>query len=456
MESSRVHHRSGPADLKAAARSIWEAALASVQPPVLIEHMLALGRRELVVAGEAVPLAPGGRLRLVAIGKAAESLARAAIARLGDRHTDGLIVTKEGHVLGPPLPRVEVIEASHPLPDERSARAAARIAAFLRGGWAEDVIVLLVSGGTSALVAAPRPPLVLEDVEQVTDLLLKAGADIHDLNTVRRHIDRLKGGGLLRIAAPARVVALLLSDVIGDAPATIGSGIAAADATTHADALAALARHGLAERIPVRVRELLERGVRGEEPETLKPGDPLLAQVMTRILGSGAMAVAAAAAAAEALGFKPFVLATDVAGEARDVGRAMAARAQAVRERGDPAPPPVALLWAGETTVTVRGQGRGGRNQELALAAALALAGTPRLCLVSLGTDGTDGPTDAAGAIVDGDTVHAAARAGVDLAAALSRNDSYHALAALGSLIHTGPTGTHVNDIGFALIGAGG
>jgi hydroxypyruvate reductase len=347
---------------------------------------------------------------------------------------------------------MRVIESAHPLPDERSAAAGQAVADFLADGRRTDLVLCLLSGGASALATWPRPPLAVDDIRRTTDLLLRAGAPIEELNVVRKHLDRLKGGGLVRLAAPARIRALALSDVIGDDPSLIGSGPAVPDPSTFGDAVAVLERRDLLGSVPRAVRELLARGVRGEEPETLKPDDPLAALAATTVIAGGAMALDTAARRARELGFLPRILGTVIAGEARAVGRAIAAEVRALAGRRRQASPPIALLWAGETTVTVTGNGRGGRNQELALAAALAIDGLQGVCVAALGTDGTDGPTDAAGALVDGSTAARAREVGVDLEAALARNDSYHALDALGTLIRTGPTGTHVNDIGVALI----
>lgn len=439
-------------NLRALAQQIWEAALASVAPERVVGRALAVGDQGLTVLGKRIELAPGEHVRLVALGKAADSLGRAVARRLGDRLADGLVVTKEGHATHAPFPRVAVIEAAHPVPDARSLAAGERISAFLRGGRPGDLVLLLVSGGASALAVSPRPPLTLADLQEVTDLLLRSGATIHELNVVRKHLDLLKGGGLLKQAAPARVAALLLSDVVGDSPATIGSGPAVPDPSTFADAMEVLDRRDLRACAPARVLDLLARGMKGEEPETLKPEDPLAALATTDILARGADAVDAAAAQAAGLGFRTLVLTTRLEGEARVVGRELAAMVHGVSTRGDPISPPAALLWGGETTVRVRGDGLGGRNQELALAAALAIAGLEEVCLAAIGTDGTDGPTEAAGGIVDGETALRARTQGIDLEAALARNDSYHALAALGDLVVTGPTGTHVNDLGFALV----
>jgi len=397
-------------------------------------------------------LAPGARCRLLALGKAADPLARAALVQLGPRLDGGLVVTKSGHSTHPAPPRIQVIEASHPLPDERSVAAGQAIADFLAAGRSTDLILLLLSGGASALATWPRPPLTLDDLRRTTDLLLRAGAPIGELNVVRKHLDRLKGGGLVQLAAPARVRALALSDVIGDDPSLIGSGPAVPDPSTFGDAVAVLERRNLLGAVPRAVRDSLARGARGEETETLKPNDPLAGLAATSVVAGGAMALDAAAERARHLGFLPRILGTAIEGEARAVGRAIAAEVRALAGRRRRASPPIALLWAGETTVTVTGDGLGGRNQELALAAALALDGLTDVCVAALGTDGTDGPTDAAGGLVDGSTAARARSAGVDLETALARNDSYHALDALGALIRTGPTGTHVNDIGVALI----
>ncbi len=438
------------------ARKIWAAALLRVLPAVVLARALEpTGPDEIVIAGERLSLAGGARCRLLALGKAADPLARAAVIQLGTRLDDGLVVTKSGHSAHPAPPRMRVIEASHPLPDARSAAAGQAIADLLADGRRTDLVLCLLSGGASALATWPRPPLTVVDLRRTTDLLLRSGAPIGELNVVRKHLDRLKGGGLIRLAAPARVRALALSDVVGDDPSLIGSGPAVPDPSTFGDAVAVLQRRDLIGAIPRAVRELLARGVRGEEPETLKPDDPLAGLAATTVIANGAMALDAAARRARELGFLPRILGTTIEGEARAVGSAIAAEVRALAGRRRQASSPIALLWAGETTVTVTGHGLGGRNQELAVAAALAIDGLADVCVAALGTDGTDGPTDAAGGLVDGSTAARARSAGVDLEAALVRNNSYSALDALGALIRTGPTGTHVNDIGVALIRMG-
>lgn len=438
--------------LREIAGRVWRAALEAVRPERVLPRFLRRQGDVVEMAGLEWSASGRGRLRLLAIGKAADSMARAVVARVGDLIHEGLIVTKTGHACRPPPPRFESLEAAHPIPDERSLAAAARVRAFLSGGRADDLVLLLLSGGASALVADPRPSLTLDDLVAVTGSLMRAGATIHELNTVRKHLERLKGGGLLLGAAPAQVVALLLSDVIGDSPAIIGGGIAAPDPTTFDDAIRILNERRAWDTAPRAVRALLERGRRGMEPETLKPGDPRARSALCAIVASGRDAAEAVAASCTSHGLTAAILTTELAGEARETARVIAAIAREVSARNRPWPRPVAIIAGGETTVTVRGPGRGGRNQEAALAAAIELDGQPDAVWTSLGTDGTDGPTDAAGATVDGSTANTARRLGLNLAEALRNNDSHTALDRLGCLIRTGPTGTHVNDLWFVLL----
>jgi hydroxypyruvate reductase len=287
----------------------------------------------------------------------------------------------------------------------------------------------------------------LSDLQVTTDLLLRSGATIGELNTIRKHLSRLKGGQLARLAAPAPVGVLILSDVVGDPLDVIASGPTVPDPTTYAEAWDVVQRYRLGESLPDSVSRRLRAGVAGQLPETPKPGDPLFAGVHNCIIGSNRLAAQAAVAEARRCGYRALLLTTFVEGEAREAARVAAALARSARVHGDPLSPPACLVWGGETTVTVRGQGKGGRNQELALAAALALEGVPDVLLMALATDGTDGPTDAAGAIVDGGTAARARALGLDPLAALANNDAYPLLSAVGDLLHTGPTGTNVNDL---------
>ncbi len=468
----------GRARLRRAARAILEEALVVAAPARLVE-------RHLRVRGGAVEAAgvrfrtSRGRIAVVAAGKAAVPMARAAEHRLGRHLSDGIAVT---NAEADGLERVRMLTASHPVPDARGEAAAREIEELARGLGRDDLLLVLLSGGASALLPAPVEGLTLDDKQRTTGVLLRGGATIHELNAVRKHLSRLKGGGLARAAAPARVITLVLSDVVGDDLSTIASGPTAPDPTTYADALAALTRRGLLGDVPRAVRARLEAGARGsgdaksslrEErrprgyaatrqrrlrqapEETPKPGDPVFRRVATRIVGSNHLSVAAAAREARRQGLRPMVLTTRLEGEAREAARVLVAILRECVETSRPAATPVCLLAGGETTVTVSGTGRGGRNQELAVAAAEALSGFPTPAVVaSFGTDGIDGASDAAGGVVDDETTTRAAALGLAPAAAfLVDNDTRNFLGPLGDLILTGPTGTNVCDVVVALAG---
>jgi hydroxypyruvate reductase len=302
------------------------------------------------------------------------------------------------------------------------------------------------------MLPQPVPEGSLADLQDLTAQLLRAGASIGELNAVRKHLDRMKGGGMARAAAPAPLLALILSDVVGDPLDVIASGPAVPDPTTFQDAWEMLQRYDLLEKAPESIRSYLAAGRGGQAPETPKPGDPLFERVENHIIGSNRLAALAARDEAERLGYRAMLLSTFIEGEARQVGRVAAGLAKGVILQGDAFPPPACLVFGGETTVTVRGSGSGGRNQELALAAALALEGLPGVGLMALATDGSDGPTDAAGAIVDGETIARARQLGLDPYAALENNDAYPFLRTTGSLMLTGPTGTNVNDLTVILV----
>jgi glycerate 2-kinase len=330
--------------------------------------------------------------------------------------------------------------------------AAEAVTTVLATTTARDRVLLLLSGGASALLPSPVDGISLADLQTVTEHLLRAGATICEINAVRKHLSRLSGGQLARLAQPASVVALILSDVVGDPLDVIASGPTAPDPTTYATAQAILARYDLVEQIPPSVLMHLEEGTAERIAETPKPGDPVFANVTNVIVGSNRLAALAATVEAKRLGYNTLLLTTFMEGEAREVARVTAALAKGIRTYGDPVQRPACLVWGGETTVTVRGQGKGGRNQELALAAALAMEGLPDVSLLALATDGTDGPTDAAGAIVDGHTAEIARESGWDPAATLVDNNAYPLLDAVGALLRTGPTGTNVNDIAVLLV----
>lgn len=437
--------------LRAHARVILDAALAAADARAAVARALSLdGDRLRVADAEAVDLSSIDRVWGIGAGKAACGMAMGALEVLGDRITGGTLTTRDGH--GRDLPRFEVWEAAHPVPDTRGLAGAADALRMARAAGPRDLVLCLLSGGASALWAAPAAGVPFTDLRAVTDGLLRAGATIHELNTVRKHLSRIGGGWLARAAAPARIVTLAVSDVVGGALDVIASGPTVPDPTTFEDALEVLARYEMQP--PPSVRAHLQAGDAGEIEETPKPGDPAFDRVSAHVVASNGDALRGAAAEAERLGYGVRIVADDVEGEASSVGEQVGLLVRnTLAERPDG---PVALLLGGETTVTVQGRGRGGRNQELALAVAMEIDGEGGVLAASLGTDGTDGPTDAAGAFADGGTVARGHAAGLDARDALRRNDAYPFLRAAGDLIVTGPTGTNVNDLVLVLVDAGG
>lgn len=392
-----------------------------------------------------------GRVLVVGAGKASGAMAAAVEVAWGERIADGVVAVKDGYTA--PTRRVRLLEAGHPVPDARGAAAAQEIRALAESAGAEDTVVVLVSGGGSALTPAPVPPITLGDKQAMTRLLLAAGATINQLNTVRKHCSLLKGGQLARAAAPARVEALLLSDVVGDPVDVIASGPTTADVSTFAEALSVLERFGIRERVPRAIVERLERGERGGLPETPKPGDPLFARVRNTVIGNNALVVDAAALRARELGFAPHVLTRAFEGEARDAALRFVEMARSIRAGRGPVGPPACIIAGGETTVTIRGEGVGGRCQEFALAAALGMEGLRDIVILAAGTDGSDGPAEAAGAIVDGESAARARAQGLDPQARLAENDSNPVLARTGDLMSTGPTNTNLLDLYLVLVG---
>jgi glycerate 2-kinase len=436
-------------------RLIGNAALSAVDPAAAVKRYMQRDGASLRIAGEVwTDESSINRVMLLAVGKAAVPMAAAAVEVLTGGDPDkladvrGLVVTKYDHAAEHGLPSaLEVIEAGHPLPDANGLRAGEAVIASLKGLTKQDRVLLLLSGGGSSLLPAPVDRVTLDDLQALTQLLLGAGATIHEINTIRKHLSRLKGGQLARLAAPAPLAALLLSDVVGDRLDVIASGPAAPDPTSYRDALEIVERYGLTERVPAAVTAHLREGQEGRWDETPKPGDPLFDSVRNVIVGSNHQAASAAVTQATALGYHSLLLTTFVEGEAREVSRVAVALVKGIRTHGNPLAPPACLVWGGETTVTLRGKGKGGRNQELALAAALGLDGIDGVAVMALATDGTDGPTDAGGAIVDGSSAGHAAALGWNLYATLAENNAYPLLDATGDLLRIGPTGTNVNDL---------
>jgi glycerate 2-kinase len=425
---------------------VLRAALAAVEPGRAVQRALVVDADGFVVDGRRYPLAKFRRALVVGAGKASAPMAAAVEEALGGRvPVEGSVTVRYGH--SAPTRGVRIREASHPVPDAAGVEATRAIVELLQEAESDDLVVCVISGGGSALLTLPADGITLEDLQQTTDALLRSGASINDINVVRKHLDTVKGGGLARLAAPAQVLTLVLSDVVGNPLDAIASGPTVPDASTWAEAAAVLDRYGLWDRMPASVAERFRAGLAGRLPETPKPGDPVFERTRTVVVGSNLVACEAASAAAERMGLRTLVLTTFVEGEAREVGRVLAGVLREVDASGHPLARPCCIVAGGETTVTVRGQGLGGRNQEVCLAAAHGLRGLNQVLLASIGTDGNDGPTDAAGAFVDGSTMDRAAALGLDPATYLANNDSYTFFDRLGELIRTGPTNTNVNDV---------
>jgi len=470
----------GPAErLREDALACIHAAIAAVEPGRLVRDWLE-------DHGEALE---GARsVYLAAVGKAAAGMVLGAVGVLGDRLSGGVVIVPRQRGLedfgngdlqldlegsgqrgardfGLPrfLDRLRGFRGGHPVPTDEGVAGARAILELATGLEEDDLLLTLVSGGGSALMTLPPKGIPLEAVQETTDALLRAGADIHQLNTVRKHLDRIKGGRLAAAAHPARTLSLVLSDVVGDPLDTIASGPVSPDPTTYDDALDVLEQLGLTDAIPDAVREHLEGGRAGTIDESPKPGDPVFKRVEAHVVGNNRLAADAARAEAERRGYRTLLLSTRITGEAREVGRVLAGIGAEILSSGTPLSLPACLIAGGETTVTVTGTGKGGRNQEVVLGAALALdqllgaddraeAGPEnRLLLAAAGTDGVDGPTDAAGALATGTTVRRAQQAGLDARRALAHNDAYPFFSALGDLIETGPTGTNVMDLLLAM-----
>jgi glycerate 2-kinase len=436
--------------LRRHAEAIFRAGLDGVDAAAAVARLVRMHETTLWVGGDSLALDAFERIRVVGMGKASAAMAGPLEEILGDRIDDGVIVVKDGHAL--PLLRIRVREAGHPVPDERGVRAAEEMIRLVEGGLPRDLVFCLVSGGGSALSPAPARGITLEEMQEITRLLLGSGATIHELNTVRKHLSRLKGGLLARLAHPATVISLILSDVVGDDLDTIASGPTVPDGGTFRDCLNILDRRGIRALAPGGILAVLEAGARGEIPDTPKAGDPLFDSVRNLIVGNNQMAVEAAAAKARELGYDTQLPAGHEEGEAREVALAHVALARNVQERSGSASRATCIITGGETTVTVRGKGTGGRNQEFALAAALEMDGTSGIVVLSAGTDGTDGPTEAAGAVADGGSVDRGRSAGMDAGEYLAANDSYNFFRPLGDLLVTGPTFTNVMDLRIVLV----
>lgn len=421
-------------------KEILDAALAAAEPGKAVRRFLSAENGRVTVGDETIE---PRRIFVLAVGKSSGAMARAVGGVFGDAMEGGMCVIKGGHE--EPPPPFETVAAGHPEPDEGSVRAAERVEEFLEELEDGDLLLVLVSGGASALLADAASGIALEDLKQLNGALLRSGAGIGEINTVRKHVSTLKGGNLIRHAAPARVVALLLSDVVGDDPSSIGSGLTAPDPTKLEDVFRILARYEIEP--PQSIQDHLEKG-----HETPKPGDAAFEKLTNLIVGGGRLTAEAAAKKARELGYEPLLLSTYFGGEAQQMAHFHAAIVKEILESGDPLIPPCALVSGGEATVVVRGEGTGGPNQEFALALAAELEGVEGWAALAVDTDGNDGPTDAAGGLVTGETATKIRESGTDPWEALGNNDSYETLEVANALLRTGPTGTNVNDLRVILV----
>lgn len=430
------------------ALAIAMAGVDAVLPENVIKNTISIDGNMMKVAGQVYDLSRYRRILIAGGGKASGTMAMELEKILGSRIAAGVVIDRYG--AGASTKIIKVIYAGHPLPTEDGVRGMREIHNLLATASKDDLVILLISGGGSSLMPCPAPGLALEDIARLTDLLLKSGATIAEINCVRKHISRSKGGQILRWTDDAEVLSLIVSDVVGDDPSFIASGPTAPDDTTFADALAILDKYRLTDRIPPRILSYLRSGVAGNMPETLKQGDPAFNRVKNIVIASGIVALKAAAAKAADLGYQPIILGSYIKGESRVVGLVHAGIARECLASGNPVSPPAAIISGGETTVTVRGGGKGGRNQEFVL-------GFLRDCragmtALAIDTDGIDGATDASGAIADGSTLERATQLSLSVDKALEDNASFDFFKKLGDLIYTGPTGTNVSDLRVVLV----
>ena len=387
---------------------------------------------------------------VIGAGKASVPMAKSICELVGNRLTSGLLITKDGYrsSLNSQLEnKVQIIEGSHPIPEQRNIVATSKLTSLVTGLSSKDLVIFLLSGGASSLLMSPSSGISLQDIQRTTSLLLNCGASIAEINTIRKHLDAIKGGGLAKLLAPATVTSLILSDVLGNQIDMIGSGPTAGDPTTFSDAWIILKKYQLVDQVPRAVRVYIAEGLEGNIPETLKPGDPLLKKVTNLIVASNKDALSSAESAARMAGFSTRILTSSLQGEASEEGDHLCKEATRLIAGPSSVSRPACMLAGGETTVSIKGNGRGGRNQELVLGAVKCLSGKDNLLLISLASDGGDGPTDAAGAVATGETYSRGLSMGFYPQDYLSRNDSYHYFEPLGDLIKTGPTFTNVNDL---------
>ena len=437
------------------ARAIYLEALSVVDPTKILKERIRIEKDLLWIkigdnSERVFDLNRFDKIFLVGTGKSSNSMAQAIEEIFEDRLTEGVITTKYGHLL--PLKKTQIIEAGHPIPDQKGHEGAKIIHNLLKGSGPEDLVIFLLSGGGSALLPFPVNGIELKEKQEATQLLLDCGADIKEINTIRKHISRVKGGWLAKWAYPSTVIGFILSDVVGDPLDAIGSGPTVPDTSTFDEAWEVLRKYDLLNRIAPTIKNFLKLGKEGKVEESLKMGDVVFEKVYNSIIGSNIISLRAAGKKATSLGLNTLILSSSIEGETREAARFHTAIAKEVISSGNPIPRPACILSGGETTVTIKGHGLGGRNQEFALAGALEISGIEKVVLLSGGTDGTDGPTDASGAVADHTTIQRAKSMGMDPKAHLNNNDAYPFFQKLGDLLITGPTQTNVMDVRILLV----
>jgi hydroxypyruvate reductase len=439
-------------NLKAEAQQIFEAGLKAVDPKEAVKRFVTLEGNRLHIGEKELDLSEFSHVWAIGAGKASAAMAQAVEEILGDLISGGLVIVKYDYRA--PLQKIRLEEAGHPTPDENGWRATQELADLVAKMGRKDLVLFLLSGGGSALLPMPVESITLEEKMATTSLLLKSGASIQEMNTIRKHLSQIKGGRLASLAHPATLVSFVLSDVVGDPLDVIASGPTVGDPSTFQDCKAVLDRYSLTEKVPPSVRSHLEAGIKGEVAETPKPDNIIFSNTYNTLVGNNLQALKAAAEEAQLLGYKTLILSSMIEGDTTEAAGFHTALIKEIVRSGHPVGPPACLISGGETTVVVRGKGKGGRNLEFSLAAALDLEGLTGVSLLSGGTDGTDGPTDAAGAVVDGDTVARALAKGLNPREFLKENDSYHFFQHLDDLLMTGPTNTNVMDLRVMLVTA--
>lgn len=438
-------------DPKKDANTILTAAIDAVKPAQLIKNQIELKDNTLRIREEQFDLSPYKNIHIVGAGKASAFMAQSLEEILGDRVTSGAVVVKYDH--GATCQKTKIFEGGHPIIDENSLAGTEQILNLVQKAGEKDLVFCLISGGGSALLEKLPGGISLPDLQNTFKALLECGAAIEEINTVRKHLSLVKGGQLARAIAPATCITLIISDVIGDPLESIASGPTAPDPTTFRNVWQVIEKYHLANGLPEAIKQHLQKGIEGENPETLKPGDAIFDKTQNIVLGNNFLSLKTAEKTAKELGYNTLILSSRIQGEAREIARAIAGMISEIVASGHPLPRPACLLMGGETTVTIRGSGKGGRNQELVLSALLSLKNVSEpFILVSCGTDGTDGPTDAAGGMISEETWAKTKKPNLNPQDFLARNDAYHFLEEMDELIMTGPTGTNVMDIIFTLI----